>query len=97
MAVVAPSITATYPHQHPAKEVCFLPLMDYMLTCKEGSLGKTVSSTSSFYYDGNGSACKVEVSLGFRRLAIGKVINRTYHDCKEELHFTDTALPLSPT
>ena len=45
----------------------------------------------------SGSACKEEVSLGFRRLAIGKVINRTYHDCKEELHFTDMALPLSPT
>ena len=45
----------------------------------------------------SGSACKEEVSLGFRRLAIGKVIDRTYHDCKEELHFTDMALPLSPT
>ena len=95
-AAIASSITATYPHQHPAKEVCFLPLMSYMLTCKEASERHCLALPVSTMME-SGSACKEEVSLGFRRLAIGRVINRTTTTGKEELHVTNMVLQLSPT
>ena len=84
--MVAPSIRATYPHQHPAKEVCFLPLMGYMLTCKDASERQCLALPVSAMME-SGSACKEQVSLGFRRVAIGRVIIRTYHDWQRRTPF----------
>ena len=67
-----------------------------MLTCKEASERHCLALPVSTMME-SGSACKEEVSLGFRRLAIGRVINRTTTTGKEELHVTNMVLQLSPT